>query len=291
MTGTTDDDSQPPALTEGSLLHDGLGTARFHGETSEVAFVDDLKSFLRGLLPLNEVNSLPSNIGRCQSSDSRPLPSTDDSPFWLPAPNTTRAMLGVLRSFIQDGSDDQPSPSGGIYWWGNLTSQPSVPSSSGHVEADTRSARRLAFYQTALAVACRIASTKPAAAGLTPDRSEPFFARASTLLGNPLDMSRCSVGEVSVLTLMAYYMLESDRLEAASMYISLAARVSIGLGVHRGYVDERGKRVFWTLYILDRWVSSLLGRPPAIADEAILLPLPVNTPYVETSSSLSQPTH
>lgn len=288
VTGTTNDEPPSPTSGEGHLLHDGVGTARFHGETSEVAFVDELKSFLRGLLPPNEASTLPRSIGRCQSSDSRPLPAPDNNPFWLPPPNTTRAMLNVLRSFVQDGSDDQPSPSGGIFWWGNLTSQPAVPSSSGHVETDTRSARRLAFYQTALAVACRIASTKPSAAGLTPDRSETFFARASTLLGNQLDMSRCSVGEVSVLTLMAYYMLEADRLEAAAVYVSLAARISIGLGAHRGYVDERGKRIFWTLYVLDRWVSSLLGRPPAIADEAILLPLPLDAPYVKLPFASTQ---
>jgi hypothetical protein len=275
-TGTTDE--EPLSSVEGHLLHDGVGTARWHGETSEVAFTEDLKAFLRSLLPPSQASTVTSTIGRCQTSDSRPLPGPDSDSFWLPPPTTTRAMLNILRSFLQDGSDNQPSPSGGIFWWGNLSSLPSVPSSSGHVEADIRSARRLAFYQTALAVACRIASTKPAAAGLSPDRSESFLARASALLGNPLDVSRCSVGEVSVLTLMAYYMLETDRLDAASVYVGLAVRISIGLGVHRGYVEEKGKRVFWTLYILDRWVSCLVGRPPALPDEAILLPLPLDAP-------------
>jgi hypothetical protein len=155
---------------------------------------------------------------------------------------------------------------------------PSIPTSSGNVEADTRSARRLAFYQTALALACRIASTKPPTSGFSQDRSEPFFARATTLLGNPLDVTRCSMGEVSVLTMMAYYLLESDRVEAAYVYIGVATRVAFGAGAHRGNVDERGKRIFWTLYVLDRWVSCLLGRPTAIQDEAVMLPLPVDSP-------------
>lgn len=276
VTTTTEDESFSPSSVEGQLLHDVLGTARFHGETSEKAFADDLKTFLRGLLPPTEANSVPSSVGRCQASDSRPLPGPDSNHFWLPPASTTRAMLNVLRSFIQDGPEEAPATSGGIFWWGNLSSVPSLPSTAGHLEGDTRSARRLAFYQTALAVACRIASTKPSASGFIPDRSEPFLSRAITLLGNPLDVSRSSIGEVSVLTLMAYYMLESDRPESASVYISLAGRVSIALGAHRGYVEERGKRIFWTLYVLDRWVSCLLGRPPAIADEAILLPLPLD---------------
>jgi hypothetical protein len=185
-------------------------------------------------------------------------------------------MFAVLRSFIQDGSDDSPLPSGGIYWWGDLSSTPSVPISSGHVETDIRSSRRLAFYQTALGVACRIASTRPPGPGAAADRSDAYFARAAVLLGNPLDVSRCSVGEVAVLTLMGYYLVETDRREAASLYVSLATRISMGLGVHRGNVDERGKRIFWTLYVLDRWVSCLTGRPPSIPDEAIRLPLPAD---------------
>lgn len=276
-TTTTDEDLPGSSTLEGQLLHDSVGTARFHGETSHVVFVDDLKSFLRSLLPAGEANFLATNIGRCNSADSRPLPPPDPTPLWLPPASTIRTMLNVLRSFIQDGTDEKPFASGGMYWWGNLTSLPAIPTASGHLDTDTRSTRRLAFYQTALAAACRIASTK-STHGLSNDRSEPFFARASTLLGNPLDVSRCSIGEVSVLTLMAFYLLESDRQEAAALYVGLAARISMAQGAHRGCVDERGKRVFWTLYVLDRWVSSLLGRHPAISDDCVLLSMPQDSP-------------
>lgn len=280
-TSTTDDESPVPGV-EGRLLHDSIGTARYHGETSEMALIDSLKSHLHGQLTPGELSSVRHSIGRCHTSDSRPLPSSDADAFWLPPAPTSRAMLAVLRSFIQDGSDENPYPSGGIYWWGGLSSTPSVPVSSGHVETDIRSARRLAFYQTALGVACRIASTRPPPASLGPsaaaDRSDTYFARAAVLLGNPLDVSHCSVGEVSVLTLMAYYLLETDRREAACLYVSLAARISMGLGVHRGHVDERGRRIFWTLYVLDRWLSCLTGRPPSIPDESIRMALPADAP-------------
>lgn len=283
----TDDGAGPFSEIEGRLLHDNLGTARFHGETGEKAFVDSLNTFLRGLLPTSDLSTLPSSVGRCETSDSRPLPSiVNVDPRWLPPPNTTRTMLSVLRSFIQDGSDDRPSPTGGIYWWGDLRSVPSATPSIGHVEADIRNARRLAFYQTALGLACRIVSTGAPAVGQIPDRSEQFFARATALLGNPLDVSRPSVGEVSVLTLMAFFLLESDRKEAASVYISVAVRLSAALGVTQGFVEERGKRIFWTLYVLDRWLSYLLGRPPTILDEAIQLPLPADAPSLPPAAGL-----
>nr|BDD69325.1 uncharacterized transcriptional regulatory protein [Verruciconidia persicina] len=285
MTSTTDEDSLLPG-NEGRLLHDSVGTARFHGETSEIAFVDSVKSHLRSLLSPSELATVRNTVGRCHTSDSKPLPSADADAFWLPPPQTSRAMLAVLRSFIQDGSDDSPLPSGGIFWWGDLSSTPSVPISSGHVETDIRSARRLAFYQTALGVACRIASTRSPGPGPAADRSDAYFARAAVLVGNPLDVSRCSVGEVAVLTLMGYYLVETDRREAASLYISLATRISMGLGVHRGNVDERGKRIFWTLYVLDRWVSCLTGRPPSIPDEAIRLSLPADSQSMPPAAGL-----
>lgn len=195
-------------------------------------------------------------------------------------------MLSVLSSFIQDGPSEQALQSGGIYWWGNLHGQPSLPSPSGSVEIDIRSMRRLAFYQIALAVACRVASSKPGMPGTSPDRSEPFFSRAVALLGNPLDASHSSIGAVSVLNLMAFYLLQSDRPEASALYIGVAARSVLSLGAHRGHVDERGKRVFWTLYILDRELSCLLGRPPAIPDHAITLSMPAEVDGMPSPAGL-----
>jgi hypothetical protein len=45
-------------------------------------------------------------------------------------------------------------------------------------------------------------------------------------------------------------------------------------GAFKTFVDEKTTRVMWTLYVLDRWLAVLMGRPPTITDEAIQLPLP-----------------
>ncbi|KAK8919865.1 putative transcriptional regulatory protein [Metarhizium anisopliae] len=58
------------------------------------------------------------------------------------------------------------------------------------------------------------------------------------------------------------------------------------LGAHRGWVDERGKRVFWSVYCLDRWLSCLTGRPPTITDEAIQLPLPADEALMPPAAGL-----
>lgn len=82
-----------------------------------------------------------------------------------------------------------------------------------------------------------------------------------------------------VLTLMALYLIENNRRDAACMYVCIAMHISIMHGVHRGWsIDEKGKRVFWTLYILDRWLSRLMGRPLSISDDAIQLDIPRESP-------------
>jgi hypothetical protein len=103
------------------------------------------------------------------------------------------------------------------------------------------------------------------------------------LLGNPLEIKRRTIGDVASLAMMSFYLVETNRPDAAYMYVTAAMHISIMLGAHRGWVDERGKRVFWSVYCLDRWLSCLTGRPPTITDEAIQLPLPADDPYVSRS--------
>jgi len=98
------------------------------------------------------------------------------------------------------------------------------------------------------------------------------------LIGNPLDTVRFTLSDVPVLALMAFYLIEINRRDAAYMYVGLAVRIAVIHGLFRSCVDEASKRSFWTLYILDRWLSVLMGRPPTIADEAIKLPLPSDVP-------------
>ncbi|OHE99620.1 hypothetical protein CORC01_04978 [Colletotrichum orchidophilum] len=101
-----------------------------------------------------------------------------------------------------------------------------------------------------------------------------FFRKAqrqafSGLLEDPdLDMVR-------VFLLMAFYMLGNCRRNTAYMYISIAARAALALGLHSQIIytrepkshqcDVLRSRVWISVRILDKLVSSLLGRPAATA--------------------------
>ncbi|KAM0439150.1 hypothetical protein ACHAQK_006639 [Fusarium lateritium] len=286
------DDEENRASTEGRLLHDPDGHARFLGETSGATFLDYLKEFMTTVLPLAYQNLRPgsdgsaflSSLGRYQTYDSRPLHDRDVDPTWFPLPEEMDSMLSELRYFIQDGNGSWPS--GGIYWWGNLSTSPTIPP----MERDSAivrltKCRPLALYQTAFAMVAQ-ATIMPPQDISDSHLSENYFSRARMLLGNPLDITRFTPNEVAALTLMGFYLIEMNRRDAAYMCVSSAMHISIMHGSHRGWLDESGKRVFWTLYVLDRYLSCLMGRPPTIMDDAIRLPLPCNAPSLPPADGL-----
>jgi hypothetical protein len=278
-----EDDSE---TAEGRLLHDPDGNARYLGETSGATFLDYLKEFMTTVFPLafNETwppttrdgSTLLSSLGRYQTYDSRPLYEPEVDPLWLPSRTEMTVMLAELRYFIQDGNGDFPS--GGIYWWGDLSSVPIDPIAPASQVPNLDKYRHLAFYHTAFAIARQASHPSSTVDEADPRLSEAYFTRARMILGNPLDITKYTISDVAVLAMMGFFLIEMNRRDAAYMYVSVAMYISITHGAHRGWVDERGKRVFWTLYILDRWLSCLMGRPPTILDDAIRLPPPCDAP-------------
>ncbi|KAJ0279814.1 hypothetical protein COL940_006556 [Colletotrichum noveboracense] len=78
---------------------------------------------------------------------------------------------------------------------------------------------------------------------------------------------------VRLFLLMAFYMLGECRRNTAYIYLSIAARAALALGLHSpssfmGKPDQKGQlrlRVWISVRILDKLVNSLLGRPAATA--------------------------
>ncbi|KAK8097597.1 uncharacterized protein PG998_013083 [Apiospora kogelbergensis] len=264
------EDSSPPR-EEGSVPSGEKEPTCYLGPTSGAAFLAQVKDFmadaftsgLTGDCPTDTITLLDS-LGRYQAHDMPPHRSLQ--PAGGPQSNELKALLAELKHFTQDGHDD--SSFGGIFYWGNIN-----PSLLDFGPLDTqpdslRNRREIAFIHAALAAAC---------AG-HPIRAEAFFERAKALMGNLLDTARSSSLDLPLLVLLAVYLIEANRADAAYMYVSSGLHIAIAHGAHQGFVDdEYEKRAFWALYALDRWLSGFLGRPPTLADEAIHLPLPVDT--------------
>ncbi|OJJ40046.1 hypothetical protein ASPWEDRAFT_33383 [Aspergillus wentii DTO 134E9] len=86
-----------------------------------------------------------------------------------------------------------------------------------------------------------------------------------------------SIFFVEVLCYVAYYMQNLNRRDAAFLYIGLALRMAISLGLHQEVSDpdisdidrDRRRRAWWSVYSLDRILSVKSGNPITIQDEDI----------------------
>lgn len=265
-----------PGQNDGRWLADPDGTQRYLGSTSGATFLDLVKEFMRTIFPLAWPNvqisggEFLSSLGQYQTGDSKPLKEPEVDPTVLPAKSDMSKMMAHLSFFVQDGGGDFAS--GGIYYWGNLDASMFDAMTFGP-DTDARFLRRLALFHAAFALNSQL--EMPTKATNTDEIGEVHFARAKKLLGNPLDTTNSTVTDIPVLTLMALYLVEMNRRDAAYMYVSWGIHLAVMHGVHiGGWVDEQGRRAFWTLYILDRWLSCLMGRPPCLVDDAIKLPPP-----------------
>ena len=98
---------------------------------------------------------------------------------------------------------------------------------------------------------------------------------------------------VEVLSLVGYYMQNLNRRDAAFLYIGLALRMAISLGLHQevsdGMLDaverEHRRRVWWSVYSMDRILCVKSGNPITIADEDIGVSLPSPVPGVASVAS------
>lgn len=265
---------------EGRFLHDSDGSVRYLGESSGATFLDQLKRFIRTLtgsltfVPgCEDGSAFVDSVGSYQTYDSRPLPNPIVDAHWLPPQSEMGQMLRALRQYIQDGNGTFRS--GGIHWWGDLSTPPMPPASptSFDMTAINDTNRHLAFYNACFALSVLI--KKPVPQLLYHQSGQAYFKRARILLGNPMDTVHFTLNDVPALSLMGFYLIEVNRRDTAYMYVSLAVHTAIVHGSFRHTTDEASKRAIWTLYIMDRWISMLMGRPPIIPDEAIRLPLPV----------------
>lgn len=238
---------------EGRMLFDPDGNMRFLGETSGATFLDLLKALMITLVPLAFVpepgaamledgSTFVASLGRYQTFDSRPLLDLDVDPFWLPTQTEMTMMLAELRDHIQDGN--RGFPSGAIYYWGDMGTIPeAITLTISQSEAATSDRyRHLAFNHVSFALSAQVLNQSLHQGEI--HIGDAYFKRARILQGNLLDTVRLCLRDVPVLALMALYLIEINRRDAAFVYVSLAMHIAVTHGATRHCVDEGSKRVF-----------------------------------------------
>ncbi|KAF2015228.1 C6 transcription factor [Aaosphaeria arxii CBS 175.79] len=110
-----------------------------------------------------------------------------------------------------------------------------------------------------------------------------YFQSALDVL--PAIHERPSLQFIEVLAYVAYYMQNLNRPDAAFIYIGVALRMALSLGLHQEVAEsgidsslqKRRTEVWWSLYSLDRILSIKSGHAITIRDEDITLPFPTFT--------------
>ncbi|CAL3966147.1 unnamed protein product [Diplocarpon coronariae] len=109
-----------------------------------------------------------------------------------------------------------------------------------------------------------------------------YFARAVEALPDPHRLRQDPILSIEVLSMLALFMQAMDMRRAAYDYVGQAIRISLTQGLNRRYDAQRitpqefehRSRLWWTVYTIERKLSSLVGVPPSVHDEDIALPMP-----------------
>ncbi|ETI22253.1 hypothetical protein G647_06326 [Cladophialophora carrionii CBS 160.54] len=126
-------------------------------------------------------------------------------------------------------------------------------------------------------------------------RSQFYFERAKSLLNQ--EPGPASLASVQSRLALCLYLLSTFRINECRYVFSLACTILTSLGLHRessaasSKLDlvalESRKRTFWCAYVLDDYLSVMLGRPRMLRDEDIDQPYPRNIDDQDLLSSES----
>lgn len=126
------------------------------------------------------------------------------------------------------------------------------------------------------------------------DRSQFYFEKAKSLLNQ--EPGPASVQSVQARLAMCLYLLSTFRINECRYCFSLTSTIVVAIGLHRkspgsAKLDlvalESRKRTFWCAYVLDDYLSVMLGRPRMLRDEDIDQPYPRNIDDRDLMSSES----
>ncbi|KAL4996464.1 hypothetical protein BDV10DRAFT_202384 [Aspergillus recurvatus] len=124
-----------------------------------------------------------------------------------------------------------------------------------------------------------------------------FFIRAMNLMPDHTSLSRGGFVAIEVLALTGLYLYSIDHRSSAHVYVGHAIRIAQMDGMHTQLPEDelgtetvaRCRNLWWTLYVLDRHISSSVGASmtPEDSDITTLLEPPTATACSQSDTTLS----
>ena len=254
------------------MLEDGDGTGRllYVGDSSTLSFLQLLRMIVETTAGLNSFSSDPS---RHQITETQ-FHITRYANFTHALPNKAASLILVDSFFV--------NTHGMIDVFEEKTFLTTVD--KYYLEPLSIECTWLCLFNLVLAIGLCLATPRPGSTEAAvvydmrskhPNQSEIFFMTAKNLSNSLAGLEEACLWSIQVLTLMAFYMLTHSKRNTAYVYAGMAVRSAYALGIHREETlvifapDERSsRRKLWrSLFVLDRFLAVSLGRPVAIAEE------------------------
>ncbi|KAF9556323.1 hypothetical protein CPC08DRAFT_765310 [Agrocybe pediades] len=122
---------------------------------------------------------------------------------------------------------------------------------------------------------------------------EIYYAKAMEYLDTIVTLH--NLANIQAFLLLAVYSLRCTEGPSVWHLVGLAMRLSVELGLHRKasrqarlrdpYTVELRRRIFWSVYGLDRFLALTMGRPLGIQDTDIDVELPLDVDFSESDDS------
>lgn len=248
--------SRAPVPKLARLLRDGRGKFIFVGDSSNLAFVQNIRRLVKSDIGECHLTSDPLRHAMCEVIPPHKAPTPQQAQH--PKPTLAEAQ-DLIKHYLlaSSGIIDLFDPD-------DITDHLCTWTRDSTAETDFNSS----IYYLVMAIG---ALTRDSANDL--DQAEFYFSRGreigvSSFLEDP------SVLTVQAYALISFYMLSATRRNGAFMLMGIAVRAAYALGLHRSDISslfeprERvaRERVWKSLRVLDLFMSGSLGRPPATSE-------------------------
>ncbi|KAH8882103.1 hypothetical protein GQ53DRAFT_701463, partial [Thozetella sp. PMI_491] len=263
--GGPDDTAAPPCTPRQSQ--------RYLGEVSDVRFFHLVKVLLR---TENPPDGSGQGLDSYEQDSQIPPAHVFDSPaIELPSPEKEQQLIDVYFSTIHLAYPFVPQS----VFMANYSKMRTARDDLEPVDTTW-----LALLHTICAIGAYYTTFLGEDSGIG-KLHEIYFIRASSKTLLPTSADR-SMGQVSLLLAQCFYFLAVCQTDSCWTALGLAVRTAQSIGLHvenDGRITsppvsrieiEKRRRLWYSIYVLDRLLALQLGRPPAIHDEDCRVPLP-----------------
>lgn len=263
--------SRAPVPKLARLLKDGHGKFIFVGDSSNLAFVQNIRRLVKVEIGDSGLTKDPLRHAMVEVNPGVPLPK--GRKVKKPSLQETR---DLVRHYLLASSGVID-----LFEQGEISEACSRWAMSPEKDEDGVEA---SIYYLVLAVGAQVkhgadggevdgTGVSPSPGKEGPSQAEMYLQRGRELVAASF-MDDPSVMTIQSYALITFYMLSACRRNGAFMLLGIAVRAAYALGLHRGDISrlferkerETRERVWKSLRMLDLYMSASLGRPPATSE-------------------------